>query len=326
MIERLSELISTSTHLRIATAYIGEPAIIRLLPAFRDLVQRGAIAQIYIGRALTEGLFQDTLSACSNLHNLLHQTGGGVYATNISFHSKIYSAQENGQNTILIGSSNLSVNGLIDWREANLEISANLPIITNILDEINFIAASAVSLAHVDVVARSPGKRRIGRVRRIQEYPAGPKATKIEVLELPLYSRSLGEVQGKSGLNWWNAGGRPRHHDEACIALSVKDIRNNLNFFSNRANRGTNFSAYTDDGRVIEMSIEGNGPPDNTTGNLFGKQIASSNHISIFGEWILRDKLNLAPNTLVTRQILQNYGRETIEIIKINNTEYIMRF
>lgn len=326
MMEKLTRLMEESTRLRIAVAYIGESAVIWLLPAFQRMVHRGATAEVFIGRALTEGLFRETLEICQTLHSILSRTGGGVYATQMAFHNKIYAGQIEGSNTAWIGSSNLSINGLTGWREANVRITAHHPSINDILNEIDAISVLREDLAQVPIVNRRRRRNRVGTSIDVQEYPAGPIGPTIGILELPLYSRETGEVQERSGLNWWNGRGRPRDRNEACIALSVLDIRPNLNFFPNNAHQGATFLAYTDDGFQIEMQIEGRGPLNDATGMRFGKQIASRPGKPIFGEWILRRKLNLPPGTLVTRQMLQNYGRETIEFRRINANEYIMRF
>lgn len=326
MMERLITLTRESTRFIATTAYIGESAISILFPSFIDMVNREATAHIFIGRALTEGLYEETLNTCQNLHNTLTQTGGGIYATQLPFHNKIYFGQTEGRNTAWVGSSNLSINGLTRWREGNVKITAQHPSMREIISEIDEISALRVDLNQVRIIERTGRRPRIGVAREILEYPSEPTDPILQSLELPLYSRQTGEVQERSGLNWWNALGRPRNPNEACIGLSVHDIRRNLNFFPNRTHEGTIFNVYTDDGFPMEMQIEGSGPVDTANGIRFGKQIASRPEKRVFGGWILRRKLDLPAGTIVTRQILQNYGRETIEFVKINDTEYIMRF
>ncbi len=332
MFEALFALTRTSTTLRIAVGYVGEDAIIRLLPVFSEMVSRNARADIFIGRAYNEGLYIETLNACRSLHSILRQTGGGVYGSQNAFHSKIYLGQEGNSDIAWVGSSNLSTNGLFEWREANVKITSRYPsmreLLRNIEREIALISRSRIDLNQVPVVQRPARPRQVGVVTRIEEYPSGPAVSSVQVLELPLYSRKTNEVQESSGLNWWNGyrQGIRRNPNEACIGLSVDDIRHNLDFFPNRAHEGTRFLAYTDDGLQMEMQIEGTGPLDRAYDVHFGKQIASRPEKPIFGEWILRRKLNLPPWTLVTRQILQNYGRETIGFTKINDNEYIMKF
>ena len=133
-------------------------------------------------------------------------------------------------------------------------------------------------------------------------------------------------MQERHGLNWWNGGGRRRDPNEACIPLSVSDIRGNPAFFPNRTRQGTRFTAYTDDNEVIEMQIEGEGPRDGNSGFHFGKQIASTPRKATFGDWILRRKLDVPTGSIVTRSILRVYGKDSIKFLKVSREKFLLMY
>jgi len=319
MLECLLHLIRSSRTLKVATAYVGEEALVLIRPALTRLVNNGCRAEFFIGMAVGDGLYPGTLRLCQSLHDELTRTGGGVFATQEPFHSKIYTGQIDGVETAWIGSSNLTIHGLLSWREANIRITGNGRPMQRVLREMDLIATMRIGLDQIQEVTL-PVTRIIEPQR---EYPDGPA---FQVVELPLYRRETGEVQERHGLNWWNGGGRRRDPNEACISLSVRDIKRNPAFFPNRAHQGTRFTVYTDDHEVMEMQIEGGGPIDGNSGLRFGKQIASTPRKATLGEWILRRKLNLPPWTVVEKRMLRGYGKDSIKFIKMSHENYLMMF
>lgn len=125
---------------------------------------------------------------------------------------------------------------------------------------------------------------------------------------LPLYSPQRGEVPVRSGLNQWNARGRARNPDEVYIPIPVEVRRNKKEFFPPR-----------DEAFILHL-------PDNTTLQAKicqdeGKALMS-NPNSALGKWLLRDILNLKVGELCTRQHLDMAGFDSIEVIKLNDSEY----
>lgn len=129
-------------------------------------------------------------------------------------------------------------------------------------------------------------------------------------LTLSLLGRS-GEVPEKSGLNWWNAGGRVRNPDEVYVALPAAALgQANLVFGSDA--RGTTFLARMHDGTEMCMRLEGEQGSDRSK----AKQISSDASKAEFGRWILRSVLGLPYGELATRQTLEEYGRTDIYFIR----------
>lgn len=131
---------------------------------------------------------------------------------------------------------------------------------------------------------------------------------------LPLYSTRGGnkKVPEKSGLNQWNASGRPRDPNEIYIPIPAWIHRKFPNFFPPRD-------------QIFELTL-----PDRTTMNAKVCQDSSkalmSNPNSALGKWLLRDILNLLERELLTYGKLQAIGLDTVVIYKTDNETYDIDF
>ncbi len=131
---------------------------------------------------------------------------------------------------------------------------------------------------------------------------------------LPLYSMRGGtkHVQEKSGLNQWNAAGRPRDPNEIYIPIPAWIHAKFPNFFPSRD-------------VAFELTL-----PDRTTMSAKVCQDNSkalmSNPNSALGKWLLRDVMNLKDKELLTYDKLQTIGLDTVVIYKIDNHTYDIDF
>ena len=138
--------------------------------------------------------------------------------------------------------------------------------------------------------------------------------TENETAIIPLYSVKGGikMVFPKSGLNQWNAGGRPRSIDEVYIPFN-KEIRDKyVNFFPNR---NTPFNVTLPNGKTMSMKL----CQDD------GKALMS-NPNSELGEWLLREVLRLQENELLTYEKLEEIGIESVVFEKNQAGEYKLDF
>lgn len=133
-----------------------------------------------------------------------------------------------------------------------------------------------------------------------------------QTIFLPLYSPREQEVQEKSGLNLWNAGGRKRHPDEVYIPVPAEIHRNFPNFFPGR---DTPFNLKFPDGEISESKICQQG----------GKALITKSNKKL-GKLILRDGLNLKEGKLATYDKLQLLGIDSVRIDKINNSQFEINF
>lgn len=131
---------------------------------------------------------------------------------------------------------------------------------------------------------------------------------------LPLYSMRGGmkKVPEKSGLNQWNASGRPRDPNEIYIPIPAWIHRKFPNFFPARDQA---FELTLPDRRVLSAKV----CQDNSKALM-------SNPNSALGQWLLRDVLNLQDRELLTYDKLQSIGLDTAVIYKIDNETYDIDF
>ncbi len=132
---------------------------------------------------------------------------------------------------------------------------------------------------------------------------------------LRLYStRSDGAkfVAEKSGLNQWNAGGRKRHPDEVYIPYPAEDRERTRGFFPDR---DTVFDLRMPDGTVIPAKVC---QQDN--------KAIMSNPNKILGEWLLRNVFELPERTLVTYEMLERFGIDSVIFTKHGDLDYSVDF
>lgn len=119
-------------------------------------------------------------------------------------------------------------------------------------------------------------------------------------------------VAEKSGLNQWNAAGRPRNPNELYIPYPAEDRSRTVGFFPGR---DTVFNLTLPDGSVIPAKV----CQDD------GKAIMS-NPNRILGEWLLRTVFELPEGTLVTYEMLQRFGVDSVVFTRHGDLEYSVDF
>lgn len=131
---------------------------------------------------------------------------------------------------------------------------------------------------------------------------------------LPLYSMRGGvkKVPEKSGLNQWNAAGRPRDSNEIYIPIPSWIHRKFPNFFPPRDQA---FELTLPNRNILSAKV----CQDNNKALM-------SNPNSALGQWLLRDVLNLGDRELLTYDKLQAIGLDAVVIYKIDNETYDIDF
>lgn len=131
---------------------------------------------------------------------------------------------------------------------------------------------------------------------------------------LPLYSMRGGtkNVKEKSGLNQWNASGRPRDPNEIYIPIPAWLHRKFPNFFPDR---DVPFKLVLPDRKELSAKV----CQDNSKALM-------TNPNSALGEWLLRDVMNLQERQLLTYEKLQEIGLDTVVIYKIDDETYDIDF
>lgn len=144
---------------------------------------------------------------------------------------------------------------------------------------------------------------------------------KKEQLCLRLYATKNGEkyVPLKSGLNQWNASGRKRDPNEIYIAYLKEDRERSKGFFPGR---DTEFELTLPDGKVVSAKVcqdAGTGDPNE------GKSIMS-NPNKVLGAWLLRKVFELPEKEIVTYEMLEKFGVDSVVFTKQSEGKYTIDF
>jgi len=131
---------------------------------------------------------------------------------------------------------------------------------------------------------------------------------------LPLYSvrGETKHVPDKSGLNQWNASGRPRDPNEIYIPIPSWIHQKFPNFFPPRD-------------EAFELTL-----PDRATMSAKvcqdNNKALMSNPNSALGKWLLRDIMNLKERELLTYDKLQTIGLDSVVVYKVDGKTYDIDF
>ncbi len=143
------------------------------------------------------------------------------------------------------------------------------------------------------------------------------------MLCLPLYSRRGAHkekfVAEKSGLNQWNAAGRTRDTNEIYIPYQAIDRQRDLNFFPPR---DTSFTLHLPDGTDISAKVCQEADKNNP---LIGKSIMS-NPNKVLGKWLLRDVFEVKEGTVITYEMLEKFGVDSVIFTKNDELDYSIDF
>lgn len=143
------------------------------------------------------------------------------------------------------------------------------------------------------------------------------------MLCLPLYTRKGVNkekfVAEKSGLNQWNASGRVRDVNEIYIPYQAVDRQRNLEFFPPR---DTPFTLHLPDGTEISAKVCQEADKNNP---LIGKAIMS-NPNKVLGKWLLRDVFEVEEGTVITYEMLELFGVDSVIFTKNGELDYSIDF
>jgi hypothetical protein len=131
---------------------------------------------------------------------------------------------------------------------------------------------------------------------------------------LPLFSDrgSKRHVPEKSGLNQWNAAGRPRNPNEVYIPIPIWIHRVFEDFFPSRDKE---FELILPDKTPLSAKV----CQDNSKALM-------TNPNSALGEWLLRQVMNLNERELLTYEQLEGLGIDSVIVYKHNDGTYSIDF
>lgn len=139
----------------------------------------------------------------------------------------------------------------------------------------------------------------------------------VDHIVLPLYSTRTGLVPERSGLNQWNAKGRIRDPDEVYIAIPSWIHRTKPEFFTYNTEdfKTEPFEVELPSHEKLTMRVAQEG----------GKALMSNPNLAL-GKWILRDVLAIPPKTLVTMDMLDLIGIDSVQLSKLKDGTYRLDF
>ncbi|WP_456289292.1 NgoFVII family restriction endonuclease [Paenibacillus sp. AK002] len=242
--------------------------------------------------------------------NLVHSTGRlrvRYYNGTPPIHTKaVLWRGENGDFDIAYaGSSNLTWHGFRDYQE--LMVSANPVEILQVFPDEHLLkdCTDADIFEHFQMLyQREP------EVSDIDISAIGVAVSGCPSVVLRLTQKKDGQVHGRSALNWGQREGR--EPNQAYIPISSDIHRDNPDFFPDLA---VEFTIITDDGESFVCTVAQQGR----------KAIHTNHDNSILGKYFRR-RLGVPLGEKVEKAHLDQYGRDSITIYKMNDDTYYMDF
>ena len=150
----------------------------------------------------------------------------------------------------------------------------------------------------------------------VAEYTANqtvvPRANQVCLRLYSTRSDGIKFVAERSGLNQWHAGGRRRHPDEVYIPYPAEDRERTREFFPSR---DVVFQLRMPDGTIIPAKI-----------CQQDDKAIMSNPNRVLGEWLLRKVFELPEGTLLTYEMLQRFGIDSVIFTKHGELDYSVDF
>lgn len=328
--DKFYSLIPSSTKLDIAVGYVSSDSLLEL-KRIVELNENINKLNLVIGMHYFEQFTKVQYNAALSLNSFLTDNHiGEVRLVNaFKYHGKLYSYSNNDTPFAgIIGSNNLSsilgtgeriyessilltepkpVNDMHNFIE-QLSLKAS----KNILDlEINKFNAINHVLEDLDSVKKLPQNE-------FSEIQSNLSNIKFEIPVKSAPKSNLNCFHGKGRENMRTHLVKPRHWYEAELIVPI-DIRRNKNYpkGSPRGEEEMDFRVITDDGFSFMCQVNGGEE------GLWNKNLRSSNDLTILGKWIkgrLENDDVLKVGDVITDNTLQRYGRQTITMTKINNS------
>ncbi|RIP34968.1 NgoFVII family restriction endonuclease [Staphylococcus gallinarum] len=314
----------------IISGYLGPTPIERL----KDL---NDIKITIIGGMYTNGVDSRLVKSLEKSKNKNSKLN--ILYTNKEIHSKIYIWKKKGETlAALIGSANFSSSGLrTDYRESLADVTRDTFVeLDRYYDFILKNSSEDIKIKHEhSEISVEPQNQVIDQI----DF----KNTSFTA-EIPLYDEKKNRVPSYSGLNWGNANGNTSLGD-AYIRIPQNIIKDNEglikpldpNFVTPEGKRKRNsdpIEIIWDDGYIMEASLEGE---QKIMGVEYPKQLSSYSSEkpmingkkisvkSILGRY-LRNRIQVSIDEEITKDILDEYGRNSITLTLINEGVYYADF
>ncbi|BAU95534.1 stress-sensitive restriction system protein 1 [Corynebacterium suranareeae] len=325
--ERFWTLADQTDRLDIAVGYVDAASLVELA----TYVEKNSDVHLnlLVGMQYFEGFTVPQLSALRALEQRLRQDNLGkvLISTRVHYHGKLYSFGAESQNEcVYVGSGNLSAisPSYSSTYEAGVLVSDGSRPIIDYMQSTLFKLGTPLQELEI-----TPTNRDLkSPLEKIDEVEKTDEATPFELAEQlkPKYKFSIRiKDTDKSHLNVFFGKGRKAKGTGRILArpwyeaelMPGTAITRNKNYPQNNAE----FDVITDNGFKFKCNVNGQ------DGN---KNLRSSGSLSILGAYLkghLEANGLLKPGQKVTAEILQKYGRSTVDLLFFEETNrWVMDF
>ncbi len=323
----------------IISGYVG-PAVVQ------DLKKLPYNVELYVGMYgnVISGILHKSLLKSDKMDNV------SIFYTNILVHAKCYIWFKNEQIVkALIGSANFSTSGLMTPKKEVLgyipeESFGEMLVYIDLIKQLSYSVRDYSGVERnvvrfTDDLTQTISDKEV-EISLLAAKGSGSQTNIIGIATIP------GEVHAGAGLNWGFSNAMPKPND-AYIKIPIEQIINNPLMFPPKSSDKINdpIDVIWDDGTEMQMLLEGKQEVD---GVDYPKQIStykSKKELGLYlrkriGDAIGRDliipeelskeefvpKANYYKDRFITREMLESYGRTSINIKLIGDRTYYFDF
>lgn len=318
-----------SRSIQLVTGYASENSLLELTTMLNEPQKNFPYLKefnFYLGMAFFDGLTARQKRALELLNNELKdkKLGWVRIPTEITVHSKaslFHSIKD--KYSALVGSSNFSV--IIPTRrsELDLEITGNEQAVFDLktyfalLHKVSLPLDAGLLSAIPEVKTQNNRLLAVPGVEVSDQFAKAENTFKIKfALQLKPTEKSnlnkyLSKPRGKIPRNWYE------------VEINVPNKTGQQKGFPSEVTKSRNFRVHTHDGYSFLCHVSGGPKPH------LNKNFESSGSLLILGYWIkglLVESGVLSEGEKVTEDVLKNYGRDTIALLRIDSTEWLLDF
>lgn len=322
--------------------YVGQSMLKQIEPSILAIAKRGT-CQIIVGMIEKEGVSQQLGEYLVLLDAKLRSVNAasGIFVTPTKYHGKVYKVINKNKARVFVGSSNFSGESWNLRGEFNICVDDSATK-SETLKFIDYMRNLSINLSAITLKIKKHGINKIVIKKDLKDFTRGARR-KFNKLPPPIgqFDHTLRvEKNPESGLNLYFEAGRyskakntfnARNWFEVELATNSQEQKNkfyppsishpNKRSPTSKARTGDFIAYIKDDEDFYEIPMK--------VGGDSGKNIYSANDRNIFGKYIkgkLQNSGALIQNQLVTEEVLQIYGRNTVTFKKIDNSRYIIDF
>lgn len=318
--------------LEIATGYFGSEIIERFEKDLIEISKKGH-CKILIGMIFHGGVNKRQKQTLEKINKKLRKVNdkSGIYILREEYHGKIYRFKNNKDETIYVGSSNFSNEGL------SKRLECNIPVIDqkskeNVSNFINFLFSHerTSNLENVELKLKRKKRKIIKKTLSNYRRPPNlyPKENPISETKIQLRPN----LQPRSSLNLCFDKGRKTKKNGQTIWIPRNwyevEITTKKEEHTKDYPRGEFKAWVKDNGSVYELDMITSGG-DVPKKRIKGYKDIMTREREVLGE-LIKGKLHrqghLEENDPVTLEVLQNYGRDYISLKKIRDKVYFLEF